>query len=102
MDLFVVVIIAAMLITVATVFLGLLTMSGGGSTNKALGTPLMWTRVGFHCCSCSLPYDCADASHYTGALHRRLTPGAPTATSRARRPLFRDSPAGAILPSPLF
>jgi hypothetical protein len=47
MDLFVVVIIAAMLFTVATVFLGVLTMSGGGSTDKALSTPLMWARVGF-------------------------------------------------------
>lgn len=47
MDLFVVVIIAAMLFTVATVFLGLLTMSVGGSTGKTLSTPLMWTRVGF-------------------------------------------------------
>jgi hypothetical protein len=47
MDLFVVVIIAAMLVTVATVFLGLVTMSGGGSTNKTQSTPLMWTRVGF-------------------------------------------------------
>jgi hypothetical protein len=47
MDLFVVVIIAAMLLTVATVFLGVLTMSGGGSTDKTLSTPLMWARVGF-------------------------------------------------------
>ena len=47
MDLFVVVIIAAMLFTVATVFLGLLAMSAGGSTDKHLSTPLMWTRVGF-------------------------------------------------------
>jgi hypothetical protein len=47
MDLFVVVIIAAMLFTVATVFLGVLTMSGGGTTDKTLSTPLMWTRVGF-------------------------------------------------------
>src|SRR5260370_41907620 len=47
MDLFVVVIIAAMLFTVATVFLGVLTMSGGGSTHKTLSTPLMWKRVGF-------------------------------------------------------
>jgi hypothetical protein len=47
MDLFVVVIIAAMLLTVGTVFLGLLTMSGGGSTDKTLSTPLMWARVGF-------------------------------------------------------
>ena len=47
MDPFVVVIIAAILATVATVFLGVLTMSGGGSTDKALSTPLMWVRVGF-------------------------------------------------------
>jgi hypothetical protein len=47
MDLFMIVIIAAMLLTVATVFLGLLTMSGGGSTNDTLSTPLMWARVGF-------------------------------------------------------
>ena len=47
MDLFVVVIIAAMLFTVATVFLGVLTMSAGGSADKNLITPLMWTRVGF-------------------------------------------------------
>jgi hypothetical protein len=47
MDLFVVVIIAAMLFTVATVLLGVFTMSVGGSTNKTLSTPLMWARVGF-------------------------------------------------------
>ena len=47
MDLFMIVIIAAMLLTVATVFLGLLTMSGGGSTDKSFSTPLMWARVGF-------------------------------------------------------
>jgi hypothetical protein len=47
MDLFVVVIIAAILATVATVFLGVLTMSVGGSTDRSLSTPLMWARVGF-------------------------------------------------------
>ena len=47
MDLFVVVIIAAMLFTVATMFLGVLTMSVGGSTDKNLSTPLMWARVGY-------------------------------------------------------
>ena len=47
MDLFVVVIVAAMLITVATMFLGVLMMSGGGSTDESLSTPLMWARVGF-------------------------------------------------------
>ena len=47
MDLFVVVIIAAILATVATVFLGVFTMSVGGSTDKALSTSLMWVRIGF-------------------------------------------------------
>ena len=47
MDLFVVVIIAAILATVATVFLVVLTMSAGGSTDRSLSTPLMWARVGF-------------------------------------------------------
>src|ERR1700675_712532 len=42
MDLFVVVIIAAMLLTVGTVFLGVLTMSAGGSTDNHFSTPLMW------------------------------------------------------------
>jgi hypothetical protein len=47
MDLFVIVITAAILATVVTVFLGVFTMSVGGSTDKALSTPLMWLRVGF-------------------------------------------------------
>jgi hypothetical protein len=47
MDLFVIVISAAILATVVTVFLGVFTMSVGGSTDKALSTPLMWLRVGF-------------------------------------------------------
>jgi hypothetical protein len=47
MDLFVVVVVVAMLVTVATMFLGVLTMSGGGSTDRTFSTPLMWARVGF-------------------------------------------------------
>ena len=47
MDLFTVVIIVTMLVTVATMFLGVLTMSGGGSTDDSLSTRLMWARVGF-------------------------------------------------------
>jgi hypothetical protein len=47
MDLFVVVIITAMLFTVATMFLGVFSMSVGGSTDETLSTPLMWARVGF-------------------------------------------------------
>jgi hypothetical protein len=47
MDMFLVVVIIAMLMTVATMFLGVLTMSGGGSTDETLSTPLMWVRVAF-------------------------------------------------------
>ncbi len=47
MDLFVVVIIAAMLLTVGTVLLGVLSMSAGGSTDDNFSTRLMWARVGF-------------------------------------------------------
>jgi Hypoxia induced protein conserved region len=48
MDLFVVVIIAAMLLTVGTVLLGVMSMSAGGSTdNNSFSTSLMWARVGF-------------------------------------------------------
>ncbi len=47
MDLFTIVIIAAMLITVAVMFLGVLAMSGGGATDATVSTPLMWLRVGF-------------------------------------------------------
>jgi hypothetical protein len=47
MDIFFVVVILAMLSTVATLFLGLLTMSGGGDTDREFSTALMWARVGF-------------------------------------------------------
>ena len=43
---FLVVIVAAMLVTVITLVLGLLTMAGGGTTNDELGTRFMWARVG--------------------------------------------------------
>jgi hypothetical protein len=47
MDLFTVVIIAAMLLTVGAVFLGVLSMSAGGSTDDHFSTRFMWARVGF-------------------------------------------------------
>lgn len=47
MDLFTVVIIAAMLLTVGAVLLGVLSMSAGGSTDDHFSTRLMWARVGF-------------------------------------------------------
>jgi hypothetical protein len=46
MDMFLVVIVAAMLVTVVTLFLGLMTMAGGGATNDELSTRFMWARVG--------------------------------------------------------
>jgi len=47
MDLLKIVIVLALLATVATLFLGLLAMSGGGELDREASTPLMWTRVGF-------------------------------------------------------
>ncbi|HEY6640766.1 twin transmembrane helix small protein [Povalibacter sp.] len=47
MDFLTVVIVLAIGATVATMFLGLLAMSSGGSTDREFSTPLMWTRVGF-------------------------------------------------------
>jgi Hypoxia induced protein conserved region len=47
MDLLVVVIILAMVATVVTTVLGLISMSGGGATDRDFSTPLMWTRIAF-------------------------------------------------------
>lgn len=47
MDLLKIVIVLALLATVATLFLGLLAMSSGGELDREASTPLMWTRVGF-------------------------------------------------------
>lgn len=47
MDLLKIVIVLALLATVATLFLGLLAMSSGGELDREVSTPLMWTRVGF-------------------------------------------------------
>jgi hypothetical protein len=47
MDPLLIVILLALIATGATMGLGLLTMSGGGSADKQFGTPLMWARVGF-------------------------------------------------------
>ena len=46
MHLHLVAIIAAMLLTVIVMALGLMTMAGGGETNDDLSVPLMWARVG--------------------------------------------------------
>ena len=41
-----IVVILALIATVVTLFLGLLSMSGGESVDNDFSTPLMWTRVG--------------------------------------------------------
>lgn len=46
MDPLTIIIILALLATVVTLALGLMTMSGGGAAHKAFGTKLMWGRVG--------------------------------------------------------
>ena len=47
MDPLMIVIVLALLGTLATMFLGLLAMSSGGNNDKEFSTPLMWARVGF-------------------------------------------------------
>ena len=47
MDPLLVVIILALIGTAITMALGLLSMSGGGSTDRHFSTPLMWARIGF-------------------------------------------------------
>jgi len=47
MNILLVVIVLAMTATVVTMLLGLLSMSGGGATDREFSTPLMWTRLGF-------------------------------------------------------
>lgn len=46
MSLFLVAIILAMCATVVAMILGLLSMSGGGATDRDFSLQLMWTRVG--------------------------------------------------------
>jgi hypothetical protein len=47
MDPLTVVIVLALLATLATMMLGLLAMSGGGELDRDASAPLMWTRLGF-------------------------------------------------------
>ena len=46
MDVFVVLIVLALLATGAVMLLGLITMSGRKATDEIASTPLMWARVG--------------------------------------------------------
>jgi cytochrome b561 len=72
MDLFTVVIIAAMLLTVGAVLLGVLSMSAGGSTDDHFSTRLMWARVGFSVLTLLLPHVCADLA--SGGPSLRIAP----------------------------
>jgi len=40
------VIILALVATCVTLLIGLMSMAGGGATDKLISTPLMWARVG--------------------------------------------------------
>ena len=46
MDPLLVVVLLALAATVLTLFLGLLSMSGGEASYREFSTPLMWARVG--------------------------------------------------------
>lgn len=46
MDPLLIVIILALIATVVAMLLGILVMSGGGTTDRWLSTPLMWVRIG--------------------------------------------------------
>lgn len=46
MDLFLIVIILALLATIVTMLLGLISMGEAGGLDKKISTPIMWARVG--------------------------------------------------------
>jgi hypothetical protein len=46
MDLLTVVVVLALIATIITMLLGLITMGGGESMDQEFSTPLMWIRVG--------------------------------------------------------
>lgn len=46
MDLLTVVVVLALIATIITLLLGLITMGGGESMDREFSTPLMWIRVG--------------------------------------------------------
>lgn len=46
MDPLVIVVVLALVATVITLFLGLLSMSGGEAVDRDFSEPLMWARVG--------------------------------------------------------
>jgi hypothetical protein len=54
MDMLTILIVLAIGATVATMFMGLLAMSGGGAADREFSTPLMWARVGFQALTLAL------------------------------------------------
>ena len=46
MDLLTIVVILALIATVVTLLMGLISMGSGESMDREFGTPLMWIRVG--------------------------------------------------------
>ncbi len=46
MDVLTILIVLALVATIVTLFLGLIAMGSAGSTDKEVGEPLMWARVG--------------------------------------------------------
>jgi len=46
MDLLLVVIILALFAKGMTLLIGVMSMAGGGATDRVISTPLMWARVG--------------------------------------------------------
>lgn len=46
MDLLTIVVVLALIATIITMFLGLISMGGGESLDREISTPLMWIRVG--------------------------------------------------------
>lgn len=46
MDVLTILIVMALVATIITLFLGLISMGSSGSTDRELSEPLMWARVG--------------------------------------------------------
>ena len=46
MDLLTILVVLALIATVITLFIGLISMGGGDALDRELSTPLMWIRVG--------------------------------------------------------
>lgn len=54
MDIFVIVIVVALLATGVAMFIGVTAMSSGGEVDRQVSTTLMWIRVGLQCLTIAL------------------------------------------------